>query len=170
MINTQKTNNKWFKLAIVLAISILLCAAGGFLNPYPDPSWFPPLTKPSWALPKILFSAVWAMLYIMMGISFWLVWITPSEYDKQPAVNTFFAFILLNIMTNFLWSGLLFYADTPLLDAGNTAFLLVIALLTISLFWQHSKPAAYLLFPYILWIFVAAGVNMSLWMTGNQTT
>ena len=43
----------------------------------------PPLSPPGW-----LFGVVWTILFVLMGLSAYLVWITDSE-DKKPALRLY---------------------------------------------------------------------------------
>ena len=61
-----------------LLVAILLCEAtgivSGFIGSASNNSWFDLLQKPSWNPPSWLFAPVWSTLYLLMGISLWLIW------------------------------------------------------------------------------------------------
>ena len=41
------------------------------------------LIKPSWAPPASVFGPVWSILYLLMGVSVWLVWREPKPQSKR---------------------------------------------------------------------------------------
>ena len=95
----------------------------------------------------------------MMGVSAWLVW-KQSDFRKARLALGFFA---IQLALNTTWSVLFFGLRQP-----GWAFVEIIALwvsiaLTIVLFYKHSKLAAGLLVPYLLWVTFAAGLNFAIW-------
>lgn len=114
--------------------------------------------KPSFSPPAFLFPIVWTVLYILMGISSYLVIV--SDKEKTAAV----LFYGLQLILNFYWSIIFFN-----LKAYQFAFIWLIVLLvsiiiTAYLFYKISRPAAYLLIPYILWVTFAGYLNYSIYL------
>ncbi|MBW2993287.1 tryptophan-rich sensory protein, partial [Candidatus Woesearchaeota archaeon] len=75
---------------------------------------------------------------------------------KKPAI-TFFG---IQLGLNILWSILFFGFKSPLSAFIEIIFLWIAILLTIIYFHKISKVAAYLLFPYIIWVSFAAVLNL----------
>jgi tryptophan-rich sensory protein len=157
----------WAKLVISLTLCLGVAWLGGLLSEHPGPMWFPPLVKPAWEVKDYYLTLVWIFLYIMLGISFWLVWVTPSPIEKDRAYSSFFAMLFVNAIINALWSKLFFYMESPFINLVNLSLLLVISIVAFSLFRKHSKPASILMIPYILWIVYAGCENISLWMASS---
>jgi len=65
---------------------------------------------------------------------------------------------------NTLWSIFFFGMQNPALAFVDIIFLWLAILATMILFYRISKPASYLLLPYILWVSFASYLNYSLWM------
>jgi benzodiazapine receptor len=122
-------------------------------------SWYATINKPSFNPPNWIFGPVWTILYLMMGISFYLIWV---NYDKKSknAVIIFGVQLLLNT----LWSILFFGLQSPLFAFIEIIILWIAILVTIILFYKVSKKAAILLVPYILWVSFAAVLNFSIWL------
>ena len=94
-----------------LIISILIPLVVGFTSSFFTASgvstWFQTIEKPSWNPPNWVFALVWTSLYILMGISLFLIWKNKFDQQKKRTALILFAFQLL---LNFLWSFIFFWA------------------------------------------------------------
>ena len=145
-----------------LIISIIAPLGAGFIGSFfTTPSigsWYSKLNKPSFNPPNWVFGPVWTILYIMMGISFYLVW-TSGKKNIKTAIIIFAVQLALNL----LWSILFFGMHNPMLAFIEIALLWISILATIILFYRISPLAAYLLIPYLLWVSFASALNFALW-------
>lgn len=110
----------------------------------------PPLAPPAW-----LFFPVWTVLYIAMGTAAYLVWKT-NDIDRGTSLRVYF----LQLAINVLWPLFFFRLQWRLF-----AFLWILLLIatvahTIKRFAAHSTVAAWLLIPYLAWLFFAAYLNL----------
>ena len=147
-----------------LIFSIFICLFAGFIgSSFTTPAitnWYAMLQKPSFAPPNWVFFPVWTALFIMMGISLFLVWQKGLEDKKvKTAIYIFVAQLVLNI----LWSVAFFGLRSPILGLVEIIILWIAILATILTFKKLSKTAAYLLIPYILWVSYAAFLNFLIW-------
>ena len=152
------------KNAIRLTLSVMLPVAvgavAGLFTATSVKSWFVTLNKPSFNPPAWVFAPVWTTLYIMMGIAFFLIWQSNAdELLKRRAMRIYF----LQLFFNFTWSFVFFYAKQPGWALANIVLLLLLIVATIFLFSRISKSAAWLLFPYILWVSFATALNFFIW-------
>jgi len=145
-----------------LIFSIFICLFAGFIGSFftspAIPTWYATLQKPTFAPPNWVFFPVWTSLFIMMGISLFLVW---QKEDKK--VKTALIIFAGQLVLNALWSVAFFGFRSPLLGLMEIVILWVAILATILSFMKVSRTAAYLLIPYILWVSFAAFVNFSIW-------
>ncbi len=148
---------KIWKLVISLLIPFLASAVGGLFTASSVSTWYVELSKPSFNPPSWIFGPVWTILYLLMGLSLYLVWI--KKYDK-PAFMVFGVQLFLNA----LWSVLFFGLQKPLYAFLELIFLWVAILLTIVYFYRLNKTSAYLLIPYILWVSFAAVLNFTIFV------
>lgn len=156
--NTIIKVNRFTKLIISIAIP-QFAAVGGPLVTFPSIStWYQTLNKPFFSPPNWIFAPVWTILFILMGISLFLVWDKKAKKKdiKQIAFQVFF----LQLGLNFLWSLLFFYFHSPIAAFIDIIFLWLAIFLTIKHFRNISEAAAYLLVPYILWVSFAAILNL----------
>ncbi len=121
------------------------------------PNWYVTLNKPFFSPPNWVFGPVWTILYILMGISLYLVWISKSKI-KQNAINLFFVQLGLNV----LWSILFFGLRNPALALIDIVALWVAIFLTIKSFSKINKLAGNLQIPYLAWVTFASILNLSI--------
>ncbi len=148
------------KNAGILIGFIILCLLAGIIGSIFTtqniPTWYASLNKPSFNPPNWVFGPVWTILYVLMGISAYLIY---SKGIKKKEVK--FALIIFGIqlILNTLWSILFFGLTSPLLGLICIIVLWISIILTIKLFYKIDKKATYLLIPYILWVSFATILN-----------
>jgi benzodiazapine receptor len=152
------------KDVITLVISILICQGAGFIGSLftrPSiPTWYATLVKPPFTPPNGIFAPVWITLFLLMGISLFLIWRRRlAERKVRVALGCFGSQLLFNI----LWSVLFFGLRSPLAGFIDIAVLWVAIALTIFYFLKISKTAGVLLMPYIVWVSFAAVLNGYIW-------
>lgn len=151
------------KQAVRLLVSILVClsagAVGSIFTRTSIAEWYEFLNKPVFTPPNWVFSPIWIILYVLMGVSASFVWekgIALSEVKRTLGV------FILQLALNALWSAVFF--GTRSIAGG----LVVIILLWLAIIWtiirfsSISKTAAVLLIPYITWVSFALMLNVSL--------
>ena len=151
---------KIIKLIISIVIPFIASLIGSLFTSSAIPTWYAALNKPSFNPPNWIFGPVWTVLYILMGISLYLIWVKPFSKKVKYALDIFGIQLVLNIM----WSFLFFYSRNPLFAFIEIIFLWLFILYTIFLFYRISKPSAYLLVPYALWVSFASNLNYYFWI------
>lgn len=116
----------------------------------------PPLSPPQW-----LFPVVWTVLYILMGISLYLVWNKHDIYIDKKRAYLLFA---LQLFLNFIWSPVFFTARSFLLAFIILVLLVITVAFMIAAFYDIDKPAALLQIPYIIWILFASYLNIGIYV------
>jgi len=146
-----------------LLLSILLCllagAIGSFFTATSVSTWFTTLVKPSFSPPNYLFGPVWTVLYILMGISLYLVWQSKSKL-KNKAISVFSVQLILNL----LWSIIFFGMRNPGLAFIEIILLWISIVTTMIYFNKISRKSMYLLIPYILWVSFASVLNYAIFV------
>lgn len=113
------------------------------------------LILPSFAPPAWVFPIVWTILYILMGVSCYLV-IKSNSSKKNDAL--FIYSIQLGI--NLFWSIWFFVFRFYFLAFIWLLLLIGFVVIMIRKFFLISKLSAYLQFPYLLWLLFAAVLNI----------
>jgi translocator protein len=143
------------KLLISLALPLGLGAIAGIFTAKAIPGWYASLNSPSFSPPDWLFGPVWTTLYILMGISLFLIWKLDPGKERNLAI---FAF-LFQLLLNFMWSFLFFYFKMIGFAFIEIVVLWISILLMLLLFYKIKPLAAYINIPYILWVTFATLLN-----------
>ena len=123
------------------------------------PTWYANLQKPFFAPPNWLFGPVWTLLYLLMGVAFYLIWKLGWHKQKVSQAGKYF---LLQLALNFFWSPIFFGLKNPLLGLVVIVAMWLAIVVTIKKFYPLSQLAAYLLIPYLLWVSFATLLNAAI--------
>lgn len=160
MSNTNLNKNKIPKLIISFLLPISIGGLSGYITRNdPGGEWFKTLTKPFFNPPSYLFGPVWTVLYILMGISLYLIWNSPKTPLRQKALIVF----AVQLFFNFWWSILFFSFHTLLIALIEILLLWILIVYMIAVFKKIKPIAGYLQIPYLLWVTFATILNISLW-------
>jgi len=149
---------KAVKLIASIVISFVAGAVGSLATISNIPTWYAELEKPLLNPPNFVFGPVWTMLYLLMGVALYLVWTSKAAKSKAVAYAAFVAQLVLNA----LWSLVFFGLHSP--ELGILVIILLIGAIvaTMVTFYRFSKPAAYLLIPYLLWVCFATYLTIGI--------
>lgn len=115
----------------------------------------PPLSPPGW-----LFPVVWTILYILMGVSSYLI--KTASVDAEAKSNAFLLYHY-QLLVNFLWPIFFFNFGWYFFSLVWLILLWILVFFMIRRFAEISKPAAYLNIPYLIWLTFAAYLNAGVW-------
>ncbi|MCQ8894480.1 MAG: tryptophan-rich sensory protein [Methanolinea sp.] len=164
---TEVRNGKgrWIQSPARLLAAIILCNMAGFVGSLVTVtgpgSWYQGLVKPSFSPPNFVFGPVWTTLYILMGISLYLVWMESLAGKKTTVALVFFG---AQLGLNTLWSFLFFGLQSPFLGLIEICVLWACIVATVVLFFRIKPAAAYLLVPYLLWVTFASFLTYTIWV------
>lgn len=148
---------QWKNLVTCLAIPLAAGGLSAFLTQN-NMEAFETVNKPALTPPGWLFPVVWTLLYILMGIASYL-----ALTSKKPS-DTALTVYGVQLVFNFFWSIIFFNLKLYLLAFLWLAVLWLLILKTTKLFYQLSKPAGYLMIPYLLWVTFAGYLNLSIYL------
>ncbi len=117
------------------------------------------LNQPPLAPPAIVFPIVWTVLFLLMGISAYLICIRPSPYQIRALVT-----YGISLVFNFLWSILFFNASLFLFAFFWLIALWILIIVTIFLYHKIYPKAAWLQIPYLLWVTFAGYLNFMIYL------
>ena len=142
-----------FKLFISILIPVAIGGVVGFIiNPYIN---YNSLIQPPLSPPSIAFPIVWTILYILMGISYYLLK-SPRKKEK----NVYF----IQLGVNALWSIFFFVCKLYLFSFVWIILLDVLVIFMILIFYKNNKVSAYLQIPYLIWILFASYLNLGIYI------
>ena len=119
------------------------------------PTWYASLNKPAFSPPNWVFGPVWTSLYILLGISLFLIWKDEASKDRNRAIKVF----SIQMLLNFAWSFLFFYFHLIGVALIEIILLWVSIGYMIYLFYKIRPFAAYLNIPYLIWVSFAVILN-----------
>lgn len=169
--NTTPNNNTEEKKSSIVTVtklvtSIVICQLAGLAGAVftmPALGWYKNLRKPFFAPPDWIFSPVWVILFLLMGVALFLVW---QKREKGEARVIFITQLFLNI----LWTIFFFSLKSPGLAFIELVLLWFAVLCNIVSFYKISRTAGLLLLPYILWVSFAGVLNFTIWMINEGVT
>ena len=148
----------WKTLIFFVAIPLLVGGVASLIS-RESMAMFDRLTKPPLAPPGWLFPLVWTILYTFMGLASYLVFTSQKD---QNEIKLALQIYTLQLAFNFFWTILFFNFELYFFAFFWLLALLALLILTTILFYKVSKPAAYLMIPYIIWVTLAAYLNLGL--------
>jgi len=146
---------KYKKLIVAILVPLIVGFIGSFFTSSSVTNWYSTINRPYFNPPNWLFAPVWTVLFVLIGISFYLVWDKGFGNIKARALSIYGA----NLGLNLLWSLLFFGLRNPFLAFIEIIILWFVILANIMVFYKVSKAAGLLLIPYILWVSFASVLN-----------
>lgn len=141
------------QLSISIAIPVIVGGLASLLN-MKGFKEFQFVDKPSITPPTFLFPIVWTILYILMGISAYLIF-KSGEKGKTRA----YLFYTMQLVMNFLWTCFFFGAKDYTAAFVAIVVLLVLVAGMIFSFYAVNKKSGYFQIPYLIWITFALFLN-----------
>ncbi len=159
----MKDTDKMMKKILLLASCILLTLSVGGVSGYftvaEIAGWYSTLHKPSFNPPNYVFGPVWTCLYLLMGISFYLVLTSHAAPRRQALV-----FFWVQLIFNFFWSLIFFNMHQVGLALVDIVLMWLAILGMIITFYKINKVAALMQLPYLAWVSFATCLNAAIWM------
>ena len=116
------------------------------------------MVKPPLSPPSYIFPIVWTILYILMGISYF---IATKDNGNDKELNKIY---ILQLLVNFFWPIIFF-----VLKMYFTAFLWIILLIILVIVMikellKNNKISGYLQIPYLIWLLFATYLNIGIFL------
>ncbi len=115
--------------------------------------------KPSFNPPGIVFPIVWSILYILMGISSYIIYNDNTTYKKKALI-----LYAIQLIINGIWSIIFFRFKLFLLAFITIIILLLLTIYMTIEFYKINKTSAYLQIPYIIWLIFASILSYSVYI------
>ena len=151
------TKNKYLSLFLILFITFIASAIGGFTTASFKEPWYSQIILPSFNPPSWVFGPVWTILYIMMSIAIWKIWI--NSFDLK-ILKLYF----IHLFFNGTWSIIFFGFHQIGLALINLVIILIFIILLMKSYLNKDKISFYLMTPYFLWSSYALVLNSSIFL------
>ena len=145
-------NNKYLSLFIILPITFLASAIGGYTTSTFKEPWYSQLILAPFNPPAWVFGPIWTILYIMMSVAIWRIW-----YDSKE--KYIFRIYLIHLFFNSTWSIVFFGFHKVGLALINLIIILGFIAILIKEYYKRDKISYYLMIPYFLWSSYALILN-----------
>ena len=154
------TKSLSLKLICSIALPLSVGSFAGIYTAKAVPVWYAALNKPSFNPPNWLFGPVWTVLYLIMGISLFLIWKQKSSKARNWAILVFF----IQLALNFAWSFIFFYFNQIGYALVDIILLWLSIVVMLFLFYKSNRIATFINIPYLLWVSFASLLNFSYYL------
>ena len=115
------------------------------------------LVRPKLAPPGFIFGIAWTILYLLMGISFYL-------YKKNGPDNRIDRIYYYQLFLNLIWPLIFFNLKLRLIGTIEIILLDLIVLYMMIKFFKQYRTSFYLNIPYFLWLLFATYLTYSIYL------
>tara|TARA_B100000131_G_scaffold230893_1_gene222665 strand:- start:158 stop:619 length:462 start_codon:yes stop_codon:yes gene_type:complete len=147
--------NKYLSLTLILLVTFLASAIGGFVTANLKDPWYSELILPSFNPPSEVFGPVWSFLYILMSLAVWNIW--NKIKDKKILI-----IYLVHLFFNSIWSVIFFGFHNILFALIDLIIILFFILWLMRIYYKISKISFLLMIPYLLWSSFALLLNFNI--------
>ena len=151
------TKNKYLSLFLIILITFIASAIGGFTTALFKEPWYSQIILPNFNPPSWVFATIWTTLYIMMSIAIWKIWI--NSFDSS-ILKLYFT----HLFFNGTWSIIFFGFHQIGLALINLIIILIYIILLMKNYFWRDKISFYLMAPYLLWSSYAFVLNISIFI------
>ena len=140
-----------YSLLPIVGGSLVGLIISGYMN-YGD------MVKPPLSPPPYIFPIVWTILYILMGISYFIA-TKDNENDKE--LNQIY---ILQLLVNFFWPIIFFVLKMYFTAFFWIILLLILVIIMIKELLKINKISGYLQIPYLMWLLFATYLNIGIFL------
>jgi len=146
------TKNKYLSLLLILLITFVASAIGGFTTAFFKEPWYSEIILPSFNPPSWVFAPVWTALYILMSIAIWRIWVKLFDYK----ILTIYFY---HLFFNATWSIVFFGFHQIELALANLVIILIFIIILMRFYLHKDKLSFCIMVPYFLWASYAFVLN-----------
>ena len=151
--------NNIVTLIIAIIIPLVVGGMSSFLTKHAM-MIFDSVKKPPLSPPGILFPIVWTILYVMMGVSSYLIYKEKDNVNVKGLVKSTLIIYGVQLFFNFFWSILFFKYSLYMVAFIWLVILWVLVFVFIKNALKINKIASYLMMPYLMWMTFAGYLNI----------
>ena len=144
----KKLFHLFFPLFIGIIVSLLISKSIDYSN----------LIKPFLAPPKIFFPIAWTIIYLLMGISYYIFCQKENDHLYESIIY------YLQLFINAFWSIFFFLLKWRFFSIIWIILLDIVVFYMIYLFWRKVKISAYLNIFYMIWILFATYLTIGIYI------
>lgn len=142
-------------LAVFLLLVVIAAAVGG---QFVGGEWYQAMSQPSWNPSPVVMASVWAVLYVLMAVSAWMVWDTRRGLAVAPL-----SWWGLQLLLSVCWSWVFFGLERVGWALGITGLWIIAVLMVIKTFRPIKLEASSLMMPVAGWLVFMWALNFVQW-------
>ena len=116
------------------------------------------MVKPPLSPPSYIFPIVWTILYILMGISYF---IATKDNGNDKELNQIY---ILQLLVNFFWPIIFFVLKMYFSAFFWIILLIILVIYMIKELLKNNKISGYLQIPYFIWLLFATYLNIGIFL------
>ena len=116
------------------------------------------MVKPPLSPPSYIFPIVWTILYILMGISYF---IATKDKENDKDLNQIY---ILQLLVNFFWPIIFFVLKMYFTAFFWIILLIILVIIMIKELLKNNKISGYLQIPYLVWLLFATYLNIGIFL------
>lgn len=120
--------------------------------------WYRDMNQPDWSPSALVLAAVWAVLYVLLAVSAWMVW-DSARGASYMALFWWFMQLLMSVV----WAWLFFDLHRVGWAMAAMAVWLLISLMTVKSFRSFRLEASSLMMPVSVWLMFSLWLNFNQW-------
>ena len=152
-------NLKIFIRSLILPLGVGIIS--GFATRNANEQFNETAIQPDFTPPALVFPIAWTILYLLMGISAYLI--ETSDFNtgyKNRALITYY----ISLFFNFCWSFIFFSFAQYLFAFVWLLALLLLVIIYTAMYFKINRTACYMNIPYILWLIFAGVLNFNVYL------
>ena len=140
-----------YSLLPIVGGSLVGLIISGYMN-YGD------MVKPPLSPPSYIFPIVWTILYILMGISYF---VATKDNGNDKELNQIY---ILQLLVNFFWPIIFFVLKMYFTAFFWIILLLILVIIMIKELLKNNKISGCLQIPYFIWLLFATYLNIGIFL------
>ena len=152
-----KSRRSWLPLGLGALAALAVAVIGGSMTDVGP--WYQALAKPDWKPPDWAFGPIWTAIFALAALSVAKAWWAVPNRGARAAIIILY---LLTGILNIAWSALFFSLKRPDWSLFEVVFLWAAVATLIVVLWRRARVAALLLVPYLIWVSIAALLNLQI--------
>ena len=146
------------RLISLVAFLVLVVLTVAVSTQFLAGDWYQAVNQPGWNPPAYILAVAWAVLYLLLAVSAWMVWDSAGGASYLALVWWF-----MQLIVSVVWSWLFFDLHRVGWAMVALGLWLLLALATIKAFRSFRAKASNLLVPVAAWLVFALWLNFTQW-------
>jgi len=146
------------RLVSLAVFIILVIAAVAVGSQFVGGDWYHRMLKPSWNPSAMVMASVWAVLYVLMAVSAWMVWET-----KRGLARVALGFWGLQLLFSICWSWVFFGLGRIGWSLAVIFLWFLLVVIVIKTFRPIKQDASNLMIPLAVWLIYVGVLNFFQW-------